>query len=91
MKLPTPEGLWMPGSLKLLEDAMLEGRVRIQKNPVLISAIMSAVLEEDRWGNSWLAKTRSLNKIDAAVAICMAMGAASTSPSKKKLVLAVVG
>lgn len=89
-KQPRPEGLWMPGSLRLLEDAMLEGRVRIQKNPVLISAIMSAVLEEDRWGNSWLAKTRSLNKIDPAVAVCMAMGAASTSAGKKKLVLAVV-
>jgi phage terminase large subunit-like protein len=70
------DGLWMPGSLRLLEDAILEGRVRFKKNPVLISALMSAVLEEDKWGNHWLAKTRSLNKIDAAVALCMAFGAA---------------
>jgi hypothetical protein len=27
--------------------------------------MMSAVTEEDKWGNHWLAKTRSVNKIDA--------------------------
>lgn len=71
------DGLWMPGSLRLLEDAMLEGRIRFKQNPVLISAIMSAVIEEDKWGNRWLAKTRSLNKIDAAIALAMALGAAA--------------
>jgi phage terminase large subunit-like protein len=70
------EGLWFPGSLRLLEDALLEGRVRLKRNPVLISAMMSAVTDEDKWNNRWLAKTRSINKIDAAVAIVMAMGAA---------------
>jgi len=70
------EGLWMPGSLRILEDALLEGRIRLKRNPVLISAMMSAVIEEDKWGNHWLAKTRSVNKIDAAVALAMAMGAA---------------
>jgi phage terminase large subunit-like protein len=84
------EGLWMPGSLRLLEDALLEKRIRLRKNPVLISAMMSAVIEEDKWGNHWLAKTRSINKIDAAVALCMAFGAASTGAMvKRKLVLAV--
>jgi phage terminase large subunit-like protein len=73
------DGLWMPGSVRLLEDAMLEGRIRIKRNPVLISAMMSAVIEEDKWGNHWLAKTRSLNKIDAAVALAMAIGAAQTT------------
>ena len=77
------EGLWMPGSLRLLEDAILEGRIRLKRNPVLVSAMMSAVAEEDKWGNHWLAKTRSVNKIDAAVALCMAMGAASASQNVK--------
>jgi len=70
------EGLWMPGSVRLLEEALLEGRIRLLKNPVLVSAMMSAVIEEDKWGNHWLAKTRSINKIDAAVALAMAIGAA---------------
>lgn len=71
------EGLWMPGSVRLLEEAMLEGRVRFKRNPVLVSAIMSAVIEEDKWGNHWLAKTRSINKIDAIVALAMAFGGAN--------------
>lgn len=70
------EGLWMPGSVRLLEDALLEGRIRLKSNPVLISAMMSAVAEHDKWGNHWLAKTRSVNKIDAAIALAMALGAA---------------
>jgi phage terminase large subunit-like protein len=71
------EGLWMPGSLRLLEDAIYERRIRFRINPVLISAMMSAVTDEDRWGNRWLAKERAVNKIDAAVAVCMAIGAAT--------------
>lgn len=71
------EGLWMPGSLRLLEEALLEGRIRLLRNPVLVSALMSAVIEGDKWGNQWLDKNRSINKIDAAVALCMAIGAAN--------------
>lgn len=75
----------MPGSLRILEDAMLEGRIRIKRNPVLVSAMMSAVIEEDKWGNHWLAKVRSINKIDAAVALAMAIGnAAATSKHDDK-------
>jgi phage terminase large subunit-like protein len=86
------EGLWMPGSLRLLEDALLEGRIRLKKNPVLVSAMMSAVIEEDKWGNHWLAKTRSINKIDAAVALAMAFGAANAmATTPRKLVLATAG
>jgi phage terminase large subunit-like protein len=76
------EGLWMPGSVRDLEDALLEGRIRLRKNPVLISAMMSAVTDKDRWGNYWLAKERAVNKIDAAVALCMAIGAAMQAPAQ---------
>lgn len=87
-----PEGLWMPGSLRLLEDAILERRIRFLANPVLISAMMSAVTDEDKWGNRWLAKERATNKIDAAVAVCMAIGAAAAmgSPRKKKFQVLIV-
>lgn len=87
-----PEGLWMPGSIRLLEDALLEGRLRLKRNPVLISAIMSAVTDEDKWGNHWLAKVRSLNKIDAAVALAMAFGAAhATVVTERKYQFMVFG
>lgn len=75
-----PEGLWMPGSLRALEEALLEGRIRLRRNPVLISAMMSAVTDEDRWENRWLAKERATNKIDAAVALAMALGVAMSMP-----------
>jgi phage terminase large subunit-like protein len=78
-----PEGLWMPGSVRLLEEALLEKRIRLKRNPVLVSAMMSAVTEEDKWGNHWLAKVKSLNKIDAAVALAMAFGAMNTQASKE--------
>lgn len=85
-----PEGLWMPGSLRELEDAILERRIRLKISPVLISAMMSAVTDEDRWGNHWLAKERATNKIDAAIAICMALGAAMTAAGVKLDINAMV-
>lgn len=86
------EGLWFPGSLRMLEDAMLEGRIRFRRNPVLISAIMSAVIEKDKWDNSWLSKQKSTNKIDAAVALVMAFGAANAVPIvKRKLQIFTLG
>ncbi len=78
-----PEGLWMPASVKALESMILEGRVRLRINPALISAIMSAVTDEDRWGNYWLAKERAVNKIDAAVALCIAVGVIIAMPPGK--------
>lgn len=71
-----PEGLWMPMSVRQVEELLMQGRLRLKRNPVLISAMMSAVTDEDRWGNYWLAKERAVNKIDCAVALCMAVGAA---------------
>lgn len=84
------EGLWMPGSVRLAEDALLEGRLRLKRNPVLISAAMSAVTEEDRWGNYWLTKTKSVNKIDAIIALLMALGAATAMEEAAVDVFAMV-
>lgn len=75
------EGLWMPGSVKMVETMLLEGRLRLLGNPVLVSAIMSAVTDCDRWDNYWLAKERAVNKIDCAVALCMAVGVLMAVPS----------
>jgi phage terminase large subunit-like protein len=85
-----PEGLWMPGSLRMLEEAILEGRIRLKRNPVLISAMMSAVTDEDKWDNRWLAKQRSVNKIDAAVALCMAIGAANATVSTPQFEMLII-
>lgn len=76
--------LWMPSSVKMVEEAIIEGRIRFRNNPVLVSAMMSAVQEHDPWGNYWLAKRKSVNRIDAAVAICMAVGATRSIPAVKE-------
>lgn len=72
-----PQGLWMPGSLAELETLILERRIRLKRNPVLVSACMAAAIEEDPWGNRWLSKRRATNRIDAAVALAMVVGAAT--------------
>jgi phage terminase large subunit-like protein len=77
-----PEGLWMPGSVRMLEDAIAERRIRICRSPVVISAMLSAVTDEDRWGNRWLTKRLAVNKIDCAVALAMALGAACAHEGK---------
>jgi len=78
---PPVDGLWMPGSLAMLENLILERRIRIRRNPVLISAIMSAAIERDPFDNRWFSKRRAVNRIDALVALAMAVGAATMNGS----------
>lgn len=69
-------GLWMPGSKLALEAAILEGRIRLRRSPVLISAMMGAATEGDPFGNFWFSKKKATLRIDALVALTMAFGAA---------------
>ena len=75
------EGLWMPGSLAELETLMLEGRIRIRRSPVAISAIMGAMIESDAFGNRWFSKRKATTRIDPLVALAMAVGAATATAS----------
>jgi len=72
------EGLWMPGSLATLETLILERRIRIRRSPVTIAACMSAAVESDPFGNRWFSKRKATNRIDAIVALAMAVGAATS-------------
>lgn len=78
-----PQGLWMPGSLLALESLILERRIRLRRSPVLISAMMSAAIERDPFDNRWFSKRRAVNRIDALVALCMAVGAATAVPETR--------
>jgi len=75
-----PQGLWMPGSVLALETLILEHRIRIRRSPVVISAMMSAAVERDPFDNRWFSKRRAVNRIDALVALTMAVGAATAAP-----------
>lgn len=75
--LPEPGGLWMPGSIRELESLIIDGRIRLRSNPVLMTALMAATFSvPDALGNKYLVKDKSHRRIDAAVALCMAVGAA---------------
>lgn len=76
-----PQGLWMPGSVRQLETLILEQRIRIRRSPVLISAMMSAAMEHDPFDNRWFSKRKAVNRIDALVALTMAVGVAAAAPS----------
>jgi hypothetical protein len=74
-----PLGLWMPGSVTELENLIVDGRIRLRSSPVLMSALMGATFNHppDPHGNRWFVKTRASVRIDAAVALAMATGAAA--------------
>lgn len=74
-----PLGLWMPGSVTELENLIIDGRIRLRSNPVLMTALMGATFNHppDPHGNRWFVKTRASVRIDAAVAMAMAVGAAA--------------
>lgn len=74
---PEPGGLWMPGSIRELEMLIIDGRIRLRSNPLLMTALMAAAFSKpDALGNKFLVKDISTRRIDAAVALCMGVGAA---------------
>lgn len=83
-------GLWMPGSKMALEAALLDRRIRLRRSPVLVSAMMSAVVEEDPFGNAWFSKRRAVNRIDALVALAMALGAANVQHAQPDTLAMIV-
>jgi phage terminase large subunit-like protein len=72
--------LWMPRSIDMLEKAVLDGTLDVQRNPVLTFNAASAVLQTDAKGNRLWVKRKSAGKIDGIVALSMALGAADTAP-----------
>lgn len=75
--LPEPGGLWMPGSIREVESLIIDGRIRLRANPVLMTAMMAATFcKPDALGNKYLVKETAHRRIDPAVALCMAVGAA---------------
>lgn len=67
--------LWMPGSKRALESLILERRIRLRQSPVLISAMMSAAVEPDALDNTSFSKVKASARIDALIALTMAVGA----------------
>lgn len=73
----------MPGSLNALEELILDERIRLLANPVLVSACLSAAINDsDPFGNRWFEKSKATQRIDPLVSLAMAVGAALSAPSE---------
>ncbi|MDF2809514.1 MAG: Phage Terminase [Microvirga sp.] len=81
---PAPQGLWMPGSVLEFENAIIDGRIRLRRSPVLMTALMGATFDHDAQENRWFVKNKASVRIDAAVALAMAIGAANDAPPPRK-------
>ena len=70
--------LTMPGSINAIETLILEKRIRVSPSPVLRSAVANATMFETAGGLRRFEKNKSYGRIDAAVALAMAAGAAES-------------
>lgn len=81
-KRETPDGteitLWMPGSVDELETLIMEGRIRVHLNPALRSAVASATFDTSPADLRRFTKHKATGRIDMAVALAMAVGAATS-------------
>lgn len=69
--------LFMPRSVDMFETLVLEGRLRIEVNPVLRTAVAGAVFWKSPAGLKRFTKDKATNRIDPAVAAAMAIGLAT--------------
>lgn len=74
--------LWMPGSVDELETLILEGRIRVHVNPALRSAVMAATFDRSPADLRRFTKSKAVARIDMAVALAMAVGAATARMPK---------
>ena len=69
--------LWMPGSVDMMETLILEKRLRVHVNPALRSAVMSATFDRSPADLRRFTNHKATARIDMAVALAMAIGAAT--------------
>lgn len=69
--------LWMPGSIDQLETLILEGRLRVHVSPALQTAVMAATFDRSPADLRRFTKHKATARIDMAVALAMAVGAAT--------------
>lgn len=66
--------LWMPRSITAMESHVLNGTLKVRRNPVLTHNSASAVQAADPAGNKKWEKRKSTGRIDGIVALSMALG-----------------
>lgn len=71
--------LRMPDSVNAMEELILERRIRIAVNPALRSAVASAAFDTSPAGLRRFTKQKATGRIDLAVALAQAIGAATSA------------
>lgn len=69
--------LFMPKSIDMIENLIYEGRLRVHPNPLLRMAVSTVSIYETENGNRRFVKGRKNARIDAIVALAMAVGSAT--------------
>lgn len=77
--------LSMPTSVVAFEDAILDGRVVIDKSPVSLMCAANACIVSDAMNNRAFDKKRSRGRIDGIVTMAMAIGAASAREGRPEM------
>lgn len=72
----------MGAAVDTLEELILNGRIRIHRNPCLTMCSAAAVLVEDPAGNRKFTKQKSTGRIDGVVALAMAANQAVNHPGE---------
>jgi phage terminase large subunit-like protein len=78
----------MSPSLDAVEAAVLRGELRHNGNPLLTWQVANAIAESDPAGGRKLNKAKVQNRIDGLVALCMAVGIAHRTKTKRPSVYA---
>jgi phage terminase large subunit-like protein len=77
--------LWMPASVEATENVILERKIRIAWSPVLTWNIASVCMIADAQANRKPNKSKSTGRIDGALTLIMAVGAALRSvPAERR-------
>lgn len=76
--------LCMPKSITKLEDVILAEQIVIDASAVTYSCAANAAIDSDGQGNRAFSKKRSRGRIDGAVTVAMAVGAAAMNEQPKK-------
>jgi phage terminase large subunit-like protein len=81
----------MSPAVRDLETLVLERKLRHGGHPVLTMCIANSVIERGDAGNRKLSKKRSTGRIDGAIALVMALGAAPAAWTRKFDAAALIG
>lgn len=69
--------LWMPDSINKLEAALLEGRIKVDVNPVMRMCSQGVVYTQNRTGHRMFDKDKATTRIDGMISLAESIGVAT--------------